>query len=57
MGKGDGRRVEDPKKIDANWEKVFPPKKRCCEVCSRVLKFSLWDGECHGCKPTDGSAG
>lgn len=32
MGKGSRRREEDQQKIEANWEKVFPPKRKPPEV-------------------------
>ena len=29
-GKGSGRRSEDKKKIDANWDAIFHPQANCC---------------------------
>jgi hypothetical protein len=39
-GKGSGRRVEDKKKIDANWDAIFSKKKKSSWL-DRFLEWSF----------------
>ena len=39
-GKGSGRRIEDKKKIDANWDSIFGKKKKSSWL-DRFLEWSF----------------